>query len=140
MAASGYVIKDATVFINGSDVSDLIREVAVNRKYADVDATGMRSDGAMEHKNGLRDDSFALVAKSSFGAAGLDEILEALFEDEDEFEVTVNPHPLPTALDNPQYQGTCLLQEYTPISGAVGALSTTPLTLPCQGRIAKVFT
>lgn len=140
MASRGTVVKDATVTLNGTDVSGLIREVHVLRTYADVDATGMRSDGAMEHKAGLRNDSFTLVAKNTFGAGELDETIEALFENEDEFEVTVNPFPLPTSEDNPQYQGTVLLLDYEPFGGQVGALSTTSLTLPCQGRIVKVFT
>lgn len=138
MAASGYVIKDPTIYIDTHDVSDLVREVTVHREYADVDATGARSDGAMEHKHGLRNDSFTIVAKSTFGAAGLDSILEDLFENEEEFEVTVNPHALPTTTDNPQYQGTCILLTYEPITGQIGALSTASLNLPCQGRIAKV--
>ncbi len=136
----GTVVKDATVYLNGTDVSKLIKEVHVLRSYADVDATGMRSDGAMEHLAGLRNDSFTLVAKNNFGSGALSDVIEALFEDEEEFEVTVNPFPLPTAEANPQYQGTVLLLDYEPFGGQVGALSTTALTLPCQGRIAKVFT
>lgn len=138
MATGGYVIKDASVVIDGTDdISALIRQVVVHREYADVDATGMRSDGASEHKHGLRSDSFTFTAKSTFGAEGLDAVFEALFENESEFTVTVTPHEGVVSESNPGFEGTAILLTYEPISGEVGALATTELNIPCQGRIAK---
>lgn len=137
MATGGYVIKDASVTVNGTDISELIRQVVVHREYADVDATGMRSDGAMEHLPGLRNDSFTLTAKSSFGAAGLDEVFEDLFENGTEFEIDVTPHSGDVSESNPGFRGTAILLTYEPISGEVGSLATTELNIPCQGRIEK---
>lgn len=138
MATGGFVILDATVEVNGADISALVKSVTVHREYADVDATGMRSGGAMEHLNGIRNDSFTLTAKSSFEAlTGLDAIFEDLFENSTEFEVSVKPHEGDTSTDNPAYVADVLLQSYDPIAGEIGALSTTELNLPCQGRIVK---
>lgn len=140
MAASGFVIKEPTVSINGDDVSDFVREVHVNREYADVDATGGRGDGAMEHKAGLRADSFVIVAKSAYGASELDATLESLFEAETEFEVEVSPFNTTISDSNPNYVGTVLLLTYSPFGGAIGELATTGLTMPCQGRIVRETT
>lgn len=141
MATGGFVILDATVEVDGNDISELIKSVTVHREYADVDATGMRSGGAMEHLNGLRSDSFTFTAKSSFEAlTGLDAIFEELFENSTEFEVSVKPHEGATTDENPAYVADVLLQQYDPIAGEIGALSTTELTLPCQGRIVKQTT
>lgn len=135
---TGFVIKSGVVQIDGADISDLVRSVTVHREYADVDGTGLGSGGAMEHKAGLRNDSFTLNAKSSYQATtGLDAIFEELFETETEFEVSVQPFAGGVSDTNPAYVGTVLLLTYDPISGEVGALSTTELNMPCQGRIAK---
>lgn len=140
MATGGYVIKNATVKINNVDMSEFIKQVTVHKEYADVDATGMRSDGAMEHLPGLRNDSFALVAKTSFAAAALHATIEALFEAGDEFPVEVVPTDNAVSVTNPSFTGNCILLTYEPVAGAIGALATTPLTLPCNGRIAAAYT
>lgn len=140
MSVRGVVLKAATVYMNGTDVSRFVREVHMPESYADVDATGMRSDGAMEHESGLYSSTITLVLKSSFGSGAVNEIVRPLFEAQQDFEVAVNPYPLPTTESNPQYQATVRLLTNAEIDGTLGALLTRSLALTVQGKIAQVFT
>ena len=141
MATPGKVLFNATVNLNGSDVTSLVREVHMTENMADVDATGMNVGGVTSHLPGLYTGNIALVAKSTFGVAGLDEILRPLFLARDQFEVLVNPGPLPTSISNPQFQASCYLLTYAAIDAALGALMIMPINLVVTDTvIAKVYT
>lgn len=129
MATLGKVLFNATVNINGTDVTKLIREVHTPETMAEVDATGMNPDGVSSVLPGLYKAQIQLVAKSTFGALGLNEVLRPLFLARDEFEVLINPGPLPTSESNPQLQATCYLLTYSLVEAALGALMTTPINL-----------
>ena len=134
MATPGKVLFNATVSIDGTDVTKLVREVHMTETMADVDATGMNPEGVTSHLPGLYTGNIQLTAKSTFGATGLLEILRPLLVARVSFEVLVNPGPLPTTENNPQFAATCYLLTYSAIDAALGALMTTPINLYRHGR------
>lgn len=129
MATLGKVLFNATISLNGNDVTKLVREVHTPETMAEVEASGMNPDGVTSVLPGMYKAQINLVVKSTFGALGLNEILRPLFQARDEFEALVNPGPLPTTESNPQLQATVYLLTYSLIEASLGALMTTPINL-----------
>lgn len=131
-----FVLSNAFVRINSVDLSDHIAEVTVSMSAADVDVTAM---GAGGHQRilGIRDDSFQLTAYSDFAASKIDATLWPLFSGGSLFLVEVVGQGSSASSTNPRWSGTCILTEYTPVSGAVGDAAMTPVTLPVNGTITR---
>jgi hypothetical protein len=133
-----FVLRNAAVRIGGTALfSDHMTDVAVNMAAADVDITAMTA-GGHQRLQGIRDDSFALTALSDFAASSIDSVIWPLFNSGTSlFLVEVWANGTTTTATNPCYSGTCILTEYTPISGAVGDAAKTPLPLPVNGVISR---
>lgn len=140
MTQRGNVLKDATVVLNGTDISQYVREVHMPEQFAQIDASGMRSDGAMEWETGMYQADITIVAKSAFGAAALNEVVRDLFESQVDFETKINPHSGSTSETNPQYQATTRMFTNNEIDAALGNLMTNSIALKVQGQIVRVFT
>jgi hypothetical protein len=125
------VLRNCYIEIDGVDFSSHCSAVTVNMSKADIDTTNFGGTG-QEHQHGLKDDSFELNMQSDFNAGSVDAVLYPLYDQEYEFTVTVKPTSAPISASNPQYSGTCLLLDYSPLDGTVGKLSDTKLKIPTQ--------
>lgn len=125
------VLKDCVITINAVDFSDHTASVEIQLKKNGLDTTNF-SGGGKEQQAGLREDAFVIELQQDFNAAEVDATLYPLYNNETEFTVTVKPHAAAVSATNPLYSGTCILLEYTPLSGKVGDLSTTKVTFPSQ--------
>lgn len=113
------VFTNAYVQINGTDLSNRVASVAVNRQADKVETTAMTATGH-EYLPGLRDDSFEVTWRQDFAASQVDVTLDALFAAGSAFLVKVGANGSSFSATNPVYSGTCCLFEYSPISGNVG--------------------
>lgn len=140
MAAGKFVIKDAVVMVNSVDLSARVAHVEVIMASDDVDVSTMGT-GVHEHLAGLRADSFVVTFLSDFGAAMVDATLSPLQATADttpEFPVTVKAFSTAVATTNPLYASTaCILLNYSPISGDIGARSETAVTFPSNAAITR---
>lgn len=135
-----FILRNAAVRINSVLVSDHVTDVAVNMTAAEGDTTAMGA-GGRQRIQGIRDDSFSITALSDFAASSIDETIWPLFNSGTSlFLVECWANGTTTAATNPKYSGTAILLEYTPIAGAVGDVSKTPLTLPVNGVISRATT
>lgn len=125
------VLRNCVTTVNGVDFSDHISSVEVSLKKASVDTTNF-SGGGKEQVAGLKSDEFTLNFQQDFAAANVDATLYPLYNNETEFVVTVKPTTGAVSATNPLYSGTCILLEYTPLSGKVGDLSDTKVKFPTQ--------
>ncbi len=127
------VLRDCVITVDGTDFSSHVSSVTINLAKDEIDTTNFGGDGR-ERAHGLKDDSFELTFQQDFAANEVDSVLYPLWDDEEEFTVTVRPRvgTGSPAADNPQYSATCILLEYTPLAGDVGDLSTTDVTFPAQ--------
>lgn len=125
------VLRDCVITVNGVDFSDHVSSVEVQLKKNLVDTTNF-SGGGKEQKHGLTDDEFTLNFQQDFAAAEVDATLYPLYSNETEFTVTVKPTVGAVSATNPQYSGTCILAEYSPLNGKVGDLSETKVKFPSQ--------
>lgn len=136
-----FVVKDAVVSIGGVTLSDRVAQVEVQMNADDVDVSTMGT-GVHEHLAGLRNDQFILTFLSDFDANEVDATLFPLLADADstpEFAVYVQPFSGSPSATNPKYSSTaCILLNYSPISGAVGARSETQVTIPSNELIQRL--
>jgi hypothetical protein len=129
-----YVIRNGIVAIDGTNISNLIREVSVEMSADDVDVTAMGA-GGHGHLAGIRDDNFTFTAYSDFTASGLHSVLSAKFVSAGTYEVKVTPSGSTIGTANPVFIGYCPALSYNPVSGAVGDAATTPVNMPVNGTI-----
>lgn len=125
------VLRDCFIEVDGVDFSDHVSSVEVTLSKDEIDTTNFGGSGR-ERAHGLKDDSFVLNFQQDFEAASVDATLYPHYDNETEFVVTVRPTAAVVSASNPQYTGTCILLEYQPLSGDVGALSETSVTFPSQ--------
>ena len=129
-----YVLRNAVVQLDGTDISTSIQSVAVDMSAADVNVTAMGA-GGQQHLAGIRDDKFTFTAFSAFGASTLHSIVNAKFVAAGTLEVVVYPSGNTVGTLNPKFTGYCPLLTYNPVSGAVGDAAMTPLEMPVNGTI-----
>ena len=133
-----YVVKGGTVTFGGNDVSDHIKSVDVKRSKAKIDSTGLNGNGAVDNTHGLSDESFEFEVMNDHDPGVLEEILSGFYDTEAEFEVVVRPFAGAASASNPEFScATSKLFDYDPISGNVGALSTSKVMIQANGGITR---
>lgn len=125
------VLRDCFIEVDGTDFSDHVSSVEITLAKDEIDTTNFGGTGR-ERTHGLKDDSFTLNFQQDYAAASVDATLYPLWDGETEFTVRVRPTSAVVGANNPEYSGTCILLEYQPLSGDVGALSETSVTFPSQ--------
>lgn len=126
-----YVMLQASVVVNGVDFTDHISDIEIALSKKGVDTTNF-SGGGFEQVQGLRQDTFTLNFQQDFAAAEVDATLYPLYANGTEFVIVVKPSPSAVSATNPSYTGTCILLDYTPLSGKPGILAEMKIKFPSQ--------
>lgn len=126
------VLTNCFISIAGVDVSNHVSSVEVLFKRAAVDSTNFSGGGNKEAMPGLKSDGFVIDVQQDFAAASINAILQPLYANGTNFVVVVQPAQGAVSVGNPSFTGTVLLTEYQALTGKVGELSTTKVTLNCQ--------
>lgn len=124
------------VEVNSVLLSDNAFTFEVHQSRPELDTTNMLSTG-QERILGLPNDSFVINFQQDHAAADVDATLSPLQAAGTSFPVKIRVTPAAISATNPEWQGTCVLPEYTPIAGDVGALSVVAVTFPCNGAITR---
>ena len=140
-----FVLTDANVRITdeGGTVRDLttfVMSATLNYNGDLQEETSMGTDGTRARLSGLKDWSLELTMKQDFdptsGDPGPDEVLfDLVGGDKTLVQVTANGSAPGAA--NPRYYGNAVLQDYSPLSGGVGELSTTPANFMSSGPLTR---
>lgn len=129
------VFSDAFVSINGVDLSDHVRSVTLNYSAELVDETAM-GDTTRKRKGGLKDWSLDVEFNQDFAASEVDVTLFTLVGST--FTVIVRADNSDgVSSTNPNYTGTGILESYPPITGGVGDLHTTSITIQSAGTLSR---
>lgn len=128
------VLTNASIVINGEDISDHCREVTINYEAEMQDDTAF-GDTTRSNIGGLKNWSMSIVAHQDWAATELDSVLFPLVGTT--FTVTVKKDSGSVSTSNPSFSGTGILQGYNPIAGAVGDLANTPITINCAGTLTR---
>lgn len=129
MAAMVFV--NAYIEVNGVDWSNKATSVTLNLEGEDVETTTFGGNGFRSRIMGLKDGSLDIEFVNDFDDASLDESLWALWGQT--VNVVLRPDAGTVGANNPEYEGTVLVNEMTPIDGAVGDLATRSVSWPIAG-------
>jgi hypothetical protein len=118
-----FVIKAGSVDIDGNELADHVRQVAVQMDKDKQDATGLNGNGVKEEIPGLSTEGFEIEFSTDPSAGSVDSVLFPLYRNESVFVVAVR-------VDTPDgagktYSARCRLFSFHPVDGQVGQLSTT---------------
>ena len=128
-----YVVTDATLSINGTDVSDAVARAEVTETAAEVDVTDFGSGGNTEVIGGLKSGSLSFDIHQDYGTGAVSDTLKDLVGTIGTFVVT--PNGTTVSGTNPQITTEALITTVTYVSGSVGDLATASYTFPTTGGI-----
>ena len=125
--SNGVALTVATV-----DLSSLVSAVTINRSFDELEVTAMGDSG---HKfvKGLEASSITIDFFNDDATSKTLQTLNAQIGNN--AVVTVKQTSAATSASNPLYTMTCLVNNITPINGAVGDLSTQSVTWNVSGTI-----
>lgn len=129
------VLRDVSITVDGTDLSDHFTQITVEDSAAEVDATAFGSVYTQAMK-GMRTAQITGTVQQDFDAGSVHETLAPLNDQEAPFEVIVVPTEATVSATNPAFRlSESQLLGYTPLSGGVGDLSTTDVTFTNAGDL-----
>jgi hypothetical protein len=133
------VLTDASVVVNGINLSEFITSVALSTSDDVVETTGMGTAGARSRVAGLADNSLTLEFNQDFATSAPEITINAIGSSLVGTNTTVVVKPTSAAVgaSNPSYTFSCVVAEWQPLSAAVGELATVSATWPISGAITK---
>lgn len=127
------VFKQGYLSVNGSDISDRVKEVHVTTERTEHDTTTIASQN-QEILFGLGTATIEIVAIQDFAAGEIDAIMWPLSQSDTPFVVAARKSNGAISATNPEYRlDEALLGNYNPIDAAAGEVLTTPLTFRNAG-------
>ena len=130
---SVYLSNGVVLTVNAVDLSTLVSAVTINRTFDELEVTAMGDSG---HKfvKGLEASSITIDFFNDEASTKTLQTLNSTWGTSTT--VTVKQTSATTSASNPLYTMSCLVNNITPINGAVGDLSTQSVTWYVNGTIA----
>ena len=130
---SVYLSNGVVLTVNAVDLSTLVSAVTINRTFDELEVTAMGDSG---HKfvKGLEASSITIDFFNDEATSKTLQTLNSVWGTSTT--VTVKQTSAATSASNPLYTMSCLVNNITPINGAVGDLSTQSVTWNVNGTIA----
>jgi hypothetical protein len=132
-----YVVTGNNVSINGTDVSASVARAELVITSAEVDVTDFASGGWTEVVGGLKSGSISLDFHSDFGVGGLSTVVTEDLVGTIGTVVIIAGNGTAASATTPEYTAEVLISSVTPVSGAVGDLSTYSVTWATSGEVTK---
>jgi hypothetical protein len=126
------------VKINSVDLSDHITSVTLTQNFDELEVTAL-GDTAHKFAKGLEASTLTLDFLNDFAAANVQATLQTAYG------TTVTAVLLPvkgTAVSatNPLYTVSIIVNNLTPLNGAVGDISTSSMTFTCNSTVVQTTT
>jgi len=128
------VLTNASVTLNGTDISTDVAAVTLSTSAAEVPTTSFGSGGAVTRVAGLIDNSVTLSLHNEYSS--LEGLIYPLIGST-AVTIVIKASTAAVSTANPSYTASVLVTEWTPINGAVGELNTADVTWPISGTITK---
>jgi hypothetical protein len=128
-----YLSNGVVLTVNAVDLSTLVSSVTINRSFDELEVTAMGDSG---HKfvKGLEASSITIDFFNDEATSKTLQTLNTVWGTSTT--VTVKQTSAVASATNPLYTMSCLVNNITPINGAVGDLSTQSVTWNVNGTIA----
>jgi hypothetical protein len=131
---SVYLSNGVKLTVNAVDLSTLVSSVTINRSFDELEVTAM-GDGGHRFVKGLEASSITIDFFNDSATAKTLQTLNSSSVWGNNVAVTVKQSDAAVSATNPLYTMTCLINNTTPINGAVGDLSTQSVTWNVSGQI-----
>ena len=131
---SVYLSNGVVLTVNAVDLSSLVSSVTINRSFDELEVTAM-GDAGHKFVKGLEASSITI---DFFNDEATSKTLQTLNSSSvwgNSVTVTAKQTSAATSPTNPLYTMSCLVNNTTPINGAVGDLSTQSVTWNVNGTI-----
>ena len=130
---SVYLSNGVSVTVNSVDLSSLVSSATINRSFDELEVTAMGDSG---HKfvKGLEASSITLDFFNDDATSKTLQTLNSTWGTS--VTVVIKQTSAAVSATNPSYTMSCLINNTTPINGAVGDLSTQSVTWNVNGTIA----
>lgn len=128
------VLTNASVTLNGTDISNDVAAVTLSTSAAEVPTTSFGSGGAVTRVAGLIDNSVTLSLHNEFSS--LEGLIYPLVGST-AVTIVIKASTAAVSTANPSFTASVLVTEWSPINGAVGELNTADVTWPISGTITK---
>ena len=128
------VLTNASVTLNGTDISNDVAAVTLSTSAAEVPTTSFGSGGAVTRVAGLIDNSVTLSLHNEFSSV---EGLIYPLVGSTAVTIVIKASTAAVSTANPSFTASVLVTEWSPINGAVGELNTADVTWPISGTITK---
>jgi hypothetical protein len=127
-------LTDAKVVLNSVNLSDHVTKVTLKTSADDLETTAM---GATYRARigGLKDGELGLEFNQDFAAANVDATLFAALGTVVAF--TAKATSSANSATNPEYQGSVLVNDYSPLDNGVGELAKVSVSFPTTGTITR---
>jgi len=128
-----YLSNGVVLTVNAVDLSNLVSSVTINRSFDELEVTAMGDSG---HKfvKGLEASSITVDFFNDEATSKTLQTLNSVWGTSTT--VTVKQTSAVVSATNPLYTMSCLVNNTTPINGAVGDISTQSVTWTVNGTIA----
>ena len=130
-----YLSNGVVLTVNAVDLSSLVSSVTINRSFDELEVTAM-GDSGHRFVKGLEASSITIDFFNDPESAKTLQTLNSSSVWGSNVVVTVKQTSAATSASNPLYTMTCLVNNTTPVNGAVGDLSTQSVTWNVSGTIA----
>lgn len=120
--------------VDGVDLSDYVTSVTLNQTFDELEVTAM-GDTGHRYVKGLESGSITIDFLNDNSDTGVLQTLGDNFGEN--VVITVKNTYTTVAPSNPLYTMTCLINNLTPVNGAVGDISTQSLTFNVSGAIVR---
>jgi hypothetical protein len=127
-----YLSNGVVLTVNAVDLSSLVSSVTINRSFDELEVTAM-GDNGHRYVKGLEASSITIDFFNDDVAAKTLATLNSTWGTSTT--VTVKQTSAATSTTNPLYTMSCLVNNTTPVNGAVGDLSTQSVTWNVNGTI-----
>ena len=126
---SQFVMKDLTVTINGTDLSDHVSEISVEVRQPEVDTTAFGT-GARTYVSGIKEGTLTITMQSDYASSSVNRTVGPLLGS---YATVVASG----TLGGTAVAGTAVayVSSVTPIGGAIGDLAVQNLTWPTNGTV-----
>jgi hypothetical protein len=128
-----YLANTGVLTVNAVDLSTLVSNVTINRAFDELEVTALGDQGH-KYVKGLESSSISIDFYNDSATAKTLQTLQTNWGQN--VVVTFKQTSDATSATNPLYTMTCLINNTTPVNGAVGDLSTQSVTWNVSGTIA----
>jgi hypothetical protein len=129
-----FIATGTKVTLNGNDLSSSCARAELVINAAEVTTTDFGSAGWTEVIGGLKSGQVSLDFHSDFGTGAVSRIFQPLVGTIGTVAI-IAANGTAASQSTPAYTATVLINSFTPVSGAVGDLSTFSVTFPTTGEV-----